>query len=241
MIPPPKAYENISFLNSSHCRPIRLQLEYLHPEVTMMEQGVKSTIVIFGSARIPSPETVENCKNKKLAGLVSYYEEARKLSEIVSTTCQTNHECEYVVVTGGGGGIMEAGNRGAFENQCKSISLNIMLPFEQEANPYVTPELNFEFRYFHMRKMHFLLRAKATVIFPGGFGTFDELFEVLTLIQTRKIQRMPVILFDEAHWKKLVNWEYLAECGLISPDDLELLYFCDKAEDAWKVITDYYA
>ncbi|MDZ8119556.1 TIGR00730 family Rossman fold protein [Pontiella agarivorans] len=240
MIAPPKAYENISFLNSPYCRPVRLQLEYLHPEVTMQEQGVKSTIVLFGSARIPSPETADECKNQNLAGLVSYYEEARKLSHLISTTSQNNHDCEYVIVTGGGGGIMEAGNRGADEANCKSISLNIQLPFEQEANPYVTPELNFEFHYFHMRKMHFLQRAKAVVIFPGGFGTFDELFEALTLIQTKKIDRMPVILFDSKHWKKLVNWEYLAACGLISPEDLEIITFCDKAEEAWNVITTFY-
>jgi uncharacterized protein (TIGR00730 family) len=241
MIAPPKAFENISFLNSSYCRPVRLQLEYLHPEVTMTEEGVKSTIVLFGSARIPSPETVADCKNPKLAELVTYYEEARKLAHLVSTTCQTNHVCEYVVITGGGGGIMEAGNRGAHEADCKSISLNIELPFEQEANPYVSPGLNFEFHYFHMRKMHFLQRAKAVVIFPGGFGTFDELFEALTLIQTKKIDLMPVILFDSNHWKKLINWDYLAECGLISSEDLDIITFCDKAEDAWNVITDFYA
>lgn len=240
MIAPPKAYENMSFLNSPYCRPVRLQLEYLHPEVTMQEEGVKSTIVLFGSARIPSPETAGDCKNEKLASLVPYYEEARKLAHLVSTTCQTNHDCEYVVVTGGGGGIMEAGNRGADEADCKSISLNIQLPFEQHANPYVTPELNFEFHYFHMRKMHFLLRAKAVVIFPGGFGTFDELFEALTLIQTKKIDPMPVILFDSDHWKKLVNWDYLAECGLISPEDLDIITFCDKAEEAWDVITKFH-
>lgn len=240
MIKPPKAYENISFLNSSYCRPIRLQLEYLHPEVTMHEQGVKSTIVIFGSARIPSPERVGSCRDAKLASLTPFYEEARKLARLASTTCQTNHECEFVVMTGGGGGIMEAGNRGADEANCKSVSLNITLPHEQEANPYVTPELNFEFRYFHMRKMHFLLRAKAICIFPGGFGTFDELFEALTLIQTGKIPHMPVILFGTEHWKRLVDWEYLAECGLISPKDLDLITFCDKAEDAWKTITDFY-
>jgi uncharacterized protein (TIGR00730 family) len=241
MISPPKAYENIPFLNSAYCRPVRLQLEYLHPEVTMVEQGVKSTIVLFGSARIPSPEKTDSCTNKTLAALTPFYEEARKLAAIVSTTCQTNHECEYVVVTGGGGGIMEAGNRGANEVNCKSISLNIVLPHEQEANPYVTPELNFEFRYFHMRKMHFLLRAKAVCIFPGGFGTFDELFEALTLIQTGKINPMPVILFGTEHWKRLVDWDYLAECGLIGPKDLDLITFCDKAEEAWDVITAFYA
>lgn len=241
MIAPPKAFENISFLNSSYCRPVRLQLEYLHPEVTMTEEGVKSTIVLFGSARIPSPETVADCKNPKLAGLVTYYEEARKLAHLVSKTSQTDDEYEYVVITGGGGGIMEAGNRGADEADCKSISLNIELPFEQQANPYVSPGLNFEFHYFHMRKMHFLQRAKAVVIFPGGFGTFDELFESLTLIQTKKVDPMPVILFGTEHWKRMVDWDYLAECGLISPTDLDLLTFCDTAEDAWKTIADYYA
>jgi len=241
MIKAPKAYENIPFLNSDYCRPVRLQLEYLHPEVTMQDEGIKSTIVLFGSARIPSPETVEECKHGKLTELAPFYEEARKLSRIVSTTCQTNHECEYVVVTGGGGGIMEAGNRGANEANCKSISLNITLPHEQEPNPYVTPGLNFEFRYFHMRKMHFMLRAKAFCIFPGGFGTFDELFEALTLIQTGKIDPMPIILFGTDHWKRLIDWEYLAECGVISPNDLDLLTFCDTAEEAWKTIADFYA
>jgi len=241
MISPPKAYENIAFLNSPPCRPVRLQLEYLHPEVTMQEEGIKSTIVLFGSARIPSPEARDGCRNAHLAELVPFYEEARRLSRMISTTCQTNHECEYVIMTGGGGGIMEAGNRGADEAGCKSIALNITLPFEQEANPYVTPGLNFEFRYFNMRKMHFLLRAKAVVIFPGGFGTFDELFEALTLIQTGKIAPMPVILFGTEHWKKMVNWDYMAECGLISPKDLDLISFCDSAEEVWKIITDCYA
>ncbi len=241
MIKPPKAYENMSFLNSPYCRPVRLQLEYLHPEVTMQEQKVRSTIVLFGSARIPSPETVGNCKNEKLTSLLPYYDEARKLAQLVSTTCQTNHECEYVIVTGGGGGIMEAGNRGASEVNCKSISLNITLPHEQDANAYVTPELNFDFHYFHMRKMHFLLRAKAAVIFPGGFGTFDELFEALTLVQTGKIQPIPIILFGKEHWKRIIDWDYLAECGLISHKDLDLLTFCDEAEDAWHAITEFYS
>jgi uncharacterized protein (TIGR00730 family) len=207
----------------------------------MNEQDIKSTIVLFGSARIPSPETVENCDDEKKAALLPFYEEARKLSNIISTTCQINGECEYVVITGGGPGIMEAGNRGASEAHAKSIALNITLPHEQEPNPYVTPALNFEFRYFHMRKMHFLSRAKALVVFPGGFGTFDELFEALTLIQTKKIERMPVVLFGADHWKRLIDWDYLAECGLISPTDLDLLTFCDTAEAAWKTITDYYA
>ncbi|MGE4489641.1 MAG: LOG family protein [Kiritimatiellales bacterium] len=238
---PPTAYENIPFLNSDACRPVRLQLEYLHPQEMMKKEKVNSTIVLFGSARIPSPEKAETCPNPKLAALTPFYEEARKLANIVSTSCQTNHECEYVIITGGGGGVMEAGNRGAHEAGCKSVSLNITLPHEQRPNPWVTENLCFRFHYFHMRKMHFLLRAKAVCIFPGGFGTFDELFEALTLIQTGKIDSIPVILFGSEHWKRMVDWEYLAECGLISLKDLDLLTFCDTAEEAWNVITDFYS
>jgi len=237
---PPKAYENIPFLNTDHCRSIRLQLEYLHPEVMMEQEKITSTIVLFGSARIPSPEHAAECQNPTLARFSHYYEEARKLAQIVSRTCQTNHECEYVIITGGGGGVMEAGNRGAHDVGCKSISLNITLPHEQKPNPYVTEELCFQFHYFSMRKMHFMLRAKAYCIFPGGFGTFDELFEALTLVQTGKIKPMPIILFGSEHWKRVVDWEYLSETGLISPTDLEWITFCDTAEDAWRAISDFY-
>ncbi len=235
---PLKAYENIDFLKSPHCREIRLQLEHLHPEVMMSRNNINSTIVLFGSARVPSPEKAE--AGTKIAELVPFYEEARKLSQIVSTTCQTNHECEYVIITGGGGGIMEAGNRGAQEVGAKSIALNITLPHEQEPNPYVTEDLCFCFHYFSMRKMHFLQRAKAVCIFPGGFGTFDELFEALTLIQTGKIEPMPVILFGAEHWKRIVDWEYMAEYGLINPKDLDLITFCDTAEEAWATIGAFY-
>jgi len=238
---PPKAYENLEFLKSDHCREIRLQLEHLHPEVTMRRNKINSTIVLFGSARIPSPEAAEKNPDSNIAQLTPFYEEARKLARMVSSTCQTNHECEYVIITGGGGGIMEAGNRGADEVGCKSVALNITLPHEQEPNPYVSEELCFCFHYFHMRKMHFLQRAKAVCIFPGGFGTFDELFEALTLIQTGKIDPMPVILFGSEHWKRLIDWDYLAEYGLISPNDIELITFCDTAEDAWATIGEFYA
>lgn len=237
---PLKAYENIEFLKSEACRPARLHLEYLHPQVTMEEHKIKSTIVLFGSARIPSPEEAADCKKPQLAALTPFYEEARKMSRIVSTSCQTRNECEYVIITGGGGGIMEAGNRGAQEAGCKSVALNISLPFEQQPNPYVDEELCFQFHYFSMRKMHFMLRAKAFCIFPGGFGTFDELFEALTLIQTGKIKPMPVILFGTEFWKRIVNWDFMAECGLINPDDLNLVTFCDKAEEAWEAITRFY-
>jgi len=234
---PPKAYENLEFLKSPHCREVRLQLEHLHPEVMMSQQKINSTIVLFGSARIPSPE---NATGREIDKLTPFYEEARKLARMVSSTCQTNHECEYVIITGGGGGIMEAGNRGANEVDCKSVALNITLPHEQEPNPYVTEELCFCFHYFHMRKMHFLQRAKAICGFPGGFGTFDELFEVLTLIQTGKVEPMPVILFGSEHWKRLVDWDYLTECELIGPKDMDLITFCDTAEEAWAVIAGFY-
>jgi uncharacterized protein (TIGR00730 family) len=237
---PPKAYENIPFLNSDHCRPVRLHLEYLHPEVMMEQEKVNSTIVLFGSARIPAPDRAGDCANSKLAELTPFYEEARKLARIVSISGQTNHENEYVIITGGGGGIMEAGNRGAYEAGCKSIALNITLPHEQEPNPYVTENLCFQFHYFSMRKMHFMLRAKAVCIFPGGFGTFDELFEALTLIQTGKVEPMPVVLVGSDHWKRLIDWDYLAETGLIGPHDLDLITFCDTAEEAWDAITSFY-
>ena len=220
---PPMAYENIPFLNSDYCRPVRLQLEYLHPEVMMQKEQVNSTIVLFGSARIPAPENADTCENRKLASLTPFYEEARKLARMVSVNGQTDHEKEYVIITGGGGGVMEAGNRGA-----------------QEAGRYVTEDLCFQFHYFSMRKMHFMLRAKAVCIFPGGFGTFDELFEALTLIQTGKVEPMPVVLIGSEHWKRVVDWDYLAECGLIGPTDLDLLTFCDTAEAAWNAITSFY-
>ncbi len=238
---PPKAYENLEFLKSPHCREIRLQLEHLHPEVMMQENKINSTVVLFGSARIPSPEKAAKHPDSNIAKFTPFYKEARKLAKIVSSTCQTNHECEYVIITGGGGGIMEAGNRGAHDVGCKSVALNITLPHEQNPNAYVTEELCFNFHYFSMRKMHFLQRARAVCIFPGGFGTFDELFEALTLIQTGKINPMPVILFGSEHWKRLIDWDYLVECELIGPNDMDLVTFCDTAEDGWSAIGDFYA
>jgi uncharacterized protein (TIGR00730 family) len=235
------AYENVDFLKTDPCRPVRLQLEFLYPEVKMDENQIKSTIVLFGSARIPSPEELAASPDMKGGHLTPFYEEARKLARLVSSSCQTNHECEYVIMTGGGGGIMEAGNRGAAEVDCKSVSLNIKLPFEQLPNDYVHEDLCFNFHYFSMRKMHFMHRAKAFCIFPGGFGTFDELFEAFTLIQTKKIKPMTVVLFGTEHWKRLIDWDYLAECALISPEDLDLIQFCDRAEDAWDAIGRFYA
>lgn len=233
------AYENVPFLESDACRTIRLQLEFLHPEVQMEESNILSTVVLFGSARIPSPENADP-SGKGASSLTPYYEEARKLASMISRRFQTPDKREFVVVTGGGGGIMEAGNRGAKEVGSKSVALNIELPFEQHPNAYVDEELCFNFHYFNMRKMHFLHRAKAVCIFPGGMGTFDELFEAVTLIQTKKIEPMPVILFGTEHWKRMIDWDYMAECGMICPEDLELLTFCDRAEDAMKVIEDFY-
>ncbi|AKJ65263.1 LOG family protein [Kiritimatiella glycovorans] len=238
---PPKAYENIPFMKSDPCRPIRLQLEFLHPEVTMQEQNIESTIVLFGSARIPSPEEYDEKKHEKIAEFAPFYDEARKLARIASSTCQIEDRREYVIITGGGGGIMEAGNRGASEAGGKSIALNITIPREQEPNRYVSEDLVFCFHYFSIRKMHFLARARAVTIFPGGFGTFDELFEVLTLVQTGKIPPLPVILFGTDFWRRVVDWDYLADCGLIDPQDLDLVTFCDTAGDAWNAISEFRA
>ena len=231
------AYENIDFLKTDACREVRLQLEHLHPEVTMQKEKINSTIVLFGSARIPEASFPVGTKIDELS---PYYDEARNLARIVSDASQTNEECEYVIITGGGGGIMEAGNRGAYDAGCKSVALNITLPSEQKPNAYVTEGLCFQFHYFSMRKMHFMQRAKAYVAFPGGFGTFDELFEALTLIQTKVIEPMPIILFGSKHWKRVVDWDYLAECGLISYHDLDLITYCDTAEDAWNSICEFY-
>jgi len=257
-----KAYEDIQFLKSDECRPVRLQLELLKPEVTMREQGIHSTIVLFGSARIPSPdeartrlEAAERAQDaspgdraaeralrtaRHMLEQSRYYTVARDFARIVSGRCQIEGRYEYVIITGGGGGIMEAGNRGAHDVGAKSIGLNISLPFEQKPNPYIADDLCFYFHYFSIRKMHFLLRAKAMCAFPGGFGTMDELFEALTLIQTGKIRRIPVILFGREFWEQFVNWEFLSERGLISPEDPDIFRYCDTAEEAWQAIEEFW-
>ena len=257
------AYEDIEFLNRDDLRPVRLQLELLKPELIMEEHNIVSTIVVFGSARLLSREEAE--KNladveKKAAqnpdqpdvqkGLVRarrlvensrYYEEARKFARLVSSVCQLKSGiCDFVIVTGGGPGVMEAANRGAYEVGAKSVGLNITLPFEQKPNPYITPDLCFQFHYFALRKMHFLLRTKALVVFPGGFGTLDEMFETLTLIQTQKMKAIPVLLFGKSYWQKAVNLPFLVEQGTISPEDLQLLSYVETAAEAWQKITDFY-
>ncbi len=257
-----KAYEDIEFLNRDALRPIRLQLELLKPEMLQHEQGVESTIVVFGSARTPEPETAQRehaaaraaleaapddpaaraamARAEKRVEHASYYAAAREFARIASAEGQKDEHRQFVVVTGGGPGIMEAGNRGAADIGAKSIGLNIALPFEQEPNPYITPELCFNFRYFAIRKMHFLLRAKALVAFPGGFGTLDELFEALTLVQTLKMPRLPVVMFARAFWERIVDFPALADEGVICPEDLDLFQYAESPEEIWRHIADFH-
>ncbi|MFA5205114.1 MAG: LOG family protein [Lentisphaeria bacterium] len=259
---PRKAYEDVAFLKSDACRAQRLELEFLKADVTMRAQNIKSTIVLFGSARVPDPTTAQARlqeaaqlaaarpgdpaaatglrRAQTLAELSGYYTVARDFAALVSRCSQTIEACHFVITTGGGGGFMEAGNRGAAEVGAKSIGLNISLPHEQEPNRFITPELIFQFHYFSIRKLHFLLRARGLCVFPGGFGTLDELFEVLTLIQTRKIRPIPVVLFGRAFWEKLINWEFLADQGLINPDDQRIFRYCETAHEAWEYICSFW-
>ncbi len=257
-----KAYEDIPFLKRNDLRPVRLQLELLKPELIMNDEGVRSTIVIFGSARTLAPDEANrrlqdarqhsntSPDNPHLRSLVAraeqlvhhsqYYALAREFAAQISQLGQAHGLLDYVVTTGGGPGIMEAANRGAHDVGAKSIGLNITLPHEQHSNPYITPELNFLFHYFSIRKMHFLLRAKALCAFPGGYGTMDELFETLTLVQTYKTPRIPIILFGREFWETLVNWQSFVEWGMISEEDLSLFTFADTAEEGVRQVVSYY-
>lgn len=243
------AFKDEHFLLRQDMRPIRMQLELMKPELMQNEQGVKSTIVIFGSARILSADAAQSLlataeasgdetqlriARSKLA-MSRYYEEARRFAQIATAECQRRGR-PVVIATGGGPGIMEAGNRGAYEVGGKSVGLNIVLPHEQYPNPYITPELCFRFHYFGLRKMHFLMRAVALVCFPGGFGTLDELFETLTLIQTRKSRRRPILLFGREFWSKVLNVEHLIETGMINPGDEQLFQYVETAEEAWALL-----
>jgi len=250
------AFQDPEFLLRDELRPVRLQLEVLKPELILQEQHIESTVVVFGSARLPDPETAEsklvsaqaeyanNNDDPLLAKKVEvarkalensrYYDEARKLGHLISINTGKD---KLMVVTGGGPGIMEAANRGAHEAGIPSIGMNITLPHEQAPNEYITPDLNFQFHYFAIRKMHLLMRAKSLVAFPGGFGTLDELFETLTLIQTGKVQPIPVLLFGRAFWERIVNFEALVEEGTISAEDLDLFVYVETAEEAWEVIS----
>jgi uncharacterized protein (TIGR00730 family) len=239
------AYADDEFLSREELRPVRLQLELMKTEMALAERGIKSTVVLFGGARIPAPgQSAWAARNEtqrhNLEAASVYYEEARKFAALCGRHSAGYNHQEYVVVTGGGPGVMEAGNRGAADAGAPSIGLNIMLPHEQAPNRYVTPELSFNFHYFAIRKMHFMMRAKAVVVFPGGFGTLDEMFEALTLIQTKRMERMPLILFSEAFWRGIINFGALAEFGTIAPDDLNLINFVETAEEAWKIISDFY-
>ena len=226
-------YEDPDFMRSDPLRGVRLQLEMEKPESILRDAGIESTVVLFGGARIPAPADRHTARTETLAGLAEYYEEARKFAARVTEESLKTGGKELVVVTGGGPGVMEAGNRGAVDAGGHSIGLNIVLPHEQAPNSYVTPELCFNFHYFAIRKMHFLMRAKAIAVFPGGFGTLDELFETLTLIQTDRMEKVPVLLFGEDFWRSIVNWEALADAGTISDEDLNLFTFVETAEEAW--------
>lgn len=226
------AFNDADFLCRDELRPVRLQLELLKAEMALEEAGIKSTIVLFGGARIPDPVNKSSAKTETLSALSKYYTEAQEFARLCTMKSQIANGCEDVIVTGGGPGVMEAGNRGAADAGGKSIALNIVLPHEQAPNKYATPELCFNFHYFAIRKMHFLMRAKAIVVFPGGFGTLDELFESLTLIQTKRMDKIPVLLFGEDFWRGIINWEVLADAGTISRDDLELFKFVETADEA---------
>ncbi|EAP75045.1 MULTISPECIES: LOG family protein [Roseovarius] len=234
------AFNDPDFMCRDELRPVRLQLELLKPEMIQNERGIKSTVVLFGGARIPDPEHKETARTKTLAELSHYYDEARKFARMMTEKSMQSYGQEFVVATGGGPGVMEAGNRGAADAGGNSIGLNIVLPFEQAPNEYVTPGLCFNFHYFAIRKMHFLMRAKAICVFPGGFGTLDELFEALTLIQTARMTPVPFLLFGEKFWRSIINWEALSEAGTISAEDLELFRFVETADEAVGIIDGWY-
>ena len=247
------AFQDNEFLLRPDLRPVRFQLELLKPELLLDEAKISSTFVFYGSARIPSPEDAqalmdaagsdqERAIAQSLAAKSKYYAEARKLAQIAARYPVNAEGCRnFVVCSGGGPSIMEAANRGAADVGAKTIGMNILLPHEQAPNRFVTPELSFQFHYFALRKMHFLLRARALAVFPGGFGTFDEFFELLTLIQTGKMKPIPILLFGKDFWTRVVNFEALAEEGVISPRDLDLFNWVETAEEAWAVVEEFYA
>ena len=257
-----KAYQDKEFLGTEELRPVRLELELLKPELQLTKLDIRSTVVVFGSARIHEPgearrrltelrrEAAKRPRDaalkrrvgtaERLLELSRYYDEARRFARLISEAGQNDGMRDYVVVTGGGPGIMEAANRGPWEAGAKSIGLNITLPHEQEPNPYMTPELSFRFHYFAIRKMHFLMRCRAMVAFPGGFGTMDELFETLTLVQTQKKKPIPILLFGREYWSKVINLNYMAYAGVISHDDLDLIRYVETAEEAVAAIRSWW-
>jgi uncharacterized protein (TIGR00730 family) len=239
------AFADEEFLTSEDLRGVRFQLEYLKPEFRLRERGINSTVVLFGGARIPEPgkdawAAANDTQKKNLEAISTYYNEARLFAQYASLTSKALGFKDYVVVTGGGPGVMEAGNRGAADVGAPSIGLNVVLPHEQAPNLYITPDLSFNFHYFATRKVHFLLRARAVAVFPGGFGTLDEFFETLTLIQTGRMERIPLLLFGIEFWNKVINFEALAEAGTIGPNDHKLFTVVDSAADGWAVIREHY-
>lgn len=249
------AFTDPEFLLRRETRGVRMQLEMLKPDVEQQRMGIDNTVVVFGSARfLPRDVAQAQLMQARASGdaqalaraerdlrNAEHYEQARHFGRLVaqySKRCPAHAQIH--ICTGGGPGIMEAANRGAHEEGMPTVGLNIALPHEQHHNPYVTPSLNFKFHYFAMRKMHFMMRAKALVAFPGGFGTLDELFEVITLVQTRKAKPVPIILCQPQYWKRLLNLEVLLEEGAISPEDLDLLTYVDTPQQAWQVIRDFY-
>ncbi|MFI5198386.1 MAG: TIGR00730 family Rossman fold protein [Thermoanaerobaculia bacterium] len=221
-----RAQDDVTYLARPGLRGVRLLLELEKTDDFLNEEAIRSTVVVFGGARLTESSP--------------WYRAAYEFGRLVSATCQVDGPCEFVITTGGGPGAMEAANRGAFDSGAKTVGLNIQLPHEQWPNAYITPSLCFRFHYFGIRKMHFLMRAKALVAFPGGFGTLDELFETLTLIQTGKMRRVPVVLVGRAYWEKLINWQFLVDEGAIAKKDLDLIAYAETAAEAWGAIVDYY-
>lgn len=239
------AFTDEEFMTSADLRPVRLQLEYMKVENLLREQAINSTVVLFGGARIPEPgkpawAARNETQKRNLEAASRYYEEARRFARLASLTSKSLDYHDFVVVTGGGPGVMEAGNRGAADVGAPTIGLNVVLPHEQAPNVYVTPELSFNFHYFATRKIHFLMRARVVAIFPGGFGTLDEFFETLTLIQTGRMDPIPVLLFGIDFWSRVVNFEVLAESGTIGPDDAKLFTAVDNAEEGWNAVRKFY-
>ena len=268
------AFADPEFLLRRETRGIRFQLEMLKPDLGQTEQGIESTVVVFGSARFPAPESASASLAAAQANLVKikslqpsadadlaalrdaqdalliaerhtrnayFYDQARLFARLVAAHSNALPLAEQLFIcTGGGPGIMEAANRGAHELGAPTVGLNIVLPHEQSGNQYITPSLNFKFHYFALRKMHFMMRAKALVAFPGGFGTLDELFEVITLIQTGKAQPLPIVLFGSSYWKRLINFDVLIEEGTISAKDLNLFHYVDEPQEAWDIIKGFY-
>ncbi len=256
------AFKDKEFLSSYQTRGIRLELDYLKAELEIEKQGIRNTIIVFGSARIKEYKIALNelkeiekklsknpndrkllrelYKAERMVGKSIYYEDAREFGRLVGLSGDGANDNRLVIATGGGPGIMEAANRGSFDVGAKSIGFNIQLPFEQFPNPYITPNLCFLFHYFAIRKMHFLKRAKALVVYPGGFGTLDELFESLTLIQTDKSKKIPIVLVGKKYWKKVIDFEFLKDEAVIDENDLKLFKFVDNAKEAWEYIQNWY-